>query len=267
VPLLLGVAEKARPGRLVDLDAALIPSIEQSLGVRFDRRSRLVPRGKTAGAIAIREAMNLVHEGEFNRVIVAGVDSYLVSDTLDYFEDGDRLLTERNSNGFIPGEAGSALLVGPIDGSPGLRIRCIAGATETATIDSDRPLRAEGLTKAYRQALEAAGLGLHEIDYRIADLSGEQYWFKEAALALARVMRVRIEFQEIWHPADCLGEIGAAATPCMVGIAWWAACKDYAPGPLVLMQACGDEGTRIAIVMDGSKVVENGHRSPNLRTI
>ena len=59
-------------------------------------------------------------------------------------------------------------------------------AVEKATIESDEPLRGDGLAAAYRQALDAAGLGLHEIDYRIADLSGEQYWFKEAASLLPR---------------------------------------------------------------------------------
>ena len=94
----------------------------------------------------------------------------------------------------------------------------------------------------------------HDINYRIADLSGEQYWFKEAALALARVMRVRVEFQDLWHPADCFGETGAAAAPCIVSIVWWAAQKAYAPGPLVLAQFCGDDGTRVAIVMDSRNV-------------
>jgi 3-oxoacyl-[acyl-carrier-protein] synthase-1 len=252
VPLLLGVAEKTRLGRFADLDTALIPLVEQILKVNFHPLSHVVTTGRTSGAIAVHEATKLVNESGFRRVIVAGVDSFLVSETLDYFEDNDRLLTEYNSNGFIPGEAGAAILVGPDDGAYGVRIRSLGFANEVATIESDLPLRADGLATAYRQALTAAGIGLHDIDYRIADLSGEQYWFKEAALALARVIRVRKEFQEIWHPADCLGETGAAAAPCMMCIAWWAARKAYAPGPLVLAQSCGDDGTRIAIVLDGS---------------
>ena len=42
-------------------------------------------------------------------------------------------------------------------------------------------------------------------------------------------MRVRSEFQDLWHPSDCVGEIGAAATPCLLGVAYWAACKDTRP--------------------------------------
>ena len=263
VPLLLGVAEKNRPGRFDNLENALIPSIEKKLGVRFHQLSHIVPRGRVAGAFTIHEASKLIFENGFRYVIVAGVDSYLVSDTLDHFEDDDRLLTGRNSDGFVPGEAGSALLLSSNNGSSGLKILSIGIANETVTIYSERPLRAEGLADAYRQALETAGIGLHDIDFRIADFSGEQYWFKEAALALARVMRERKEFQDIWHPADCLGEIGAAALPCIVSIVWWAARKGYAPGPLALVQSCGDEGSRVAIVIDGSSCAVNKPKKLN----
>ncbi|MFO1120396.1 MAG: hypothetical protein U1E38_10005, partial [Rhodospirillales bacterium] len=109
--------------------------------------------------------------------------------------------------------------------------------------------RGEALASAYRDALADARIGLHDIDYRIVDCTGEQYWFKEAAFAFARLMRVRREYQDVWTPADCLGEVGAAATPSMIGIAWYAACKNYAPGPLVLIQASSDDGCRAAIIM------------------
>ena len=66
-------------------------------------------------------------------------------------------------------------------------------------------------------------------------------------------MRVRSEFQDIWHPADCVGKIGAAATPCFLGVAYWAARKGYGPGPLVLAQASNDDGRRITMVVDGAK--------------
>jgi 3-oxoacyl-[acyl-carrier-protein] synthase I len=193
----------------------------------------------------------MVNEEGFRRVIVAGVDSYLVAETLGEAEGSDRLLTARNSNGFIPGEGGSAVVVGPDDGGPGLRIRSTGFAVEKAFIGGDEPLRGLGLASAYRQALAPLGLGLHQIDYRITDLNGEQYWSREAALALARVIRVRVEFLDIWHPGDCVGEIGAAFVPCLVGVAWWAARKGYAPGPLVLAHAGNDDGRRAALVLDG----------------
>jgi 3-oxoacyl-[acyl-carrier-protein] synthase I len=255
IPLLLGTPEQHRPGRLTGLDQELLSRLELLLGVQFNREaSRLIAMGRVAGAIGVREAARLVNSERYQHVIVAGVDSYLIASTIAAFDEHDRLLTERNSNGFIPGEAGSAVLIGADDGALGLRIRSLGQAVEDAPIESDKLLRGDGLAEAYKQALDAAGLGLHQIDYRIADLTGEQYWFKEAALAEARIMRVRSEFQDLWHPSDCVGEIGAAATPCLLGVAYWAACKGYAPGPLALVQAGDDHGRRIAMVLDGAGI-------------
>ena len=232
IPLLLGIAEPTRPGRLAGLDQELLPMVQEVLEVRFHpAASRPVPMGRVSGAVGIREAAKLINEKGFKRVIVAGVDCHLVAATLASFDERDRLLTERNSNGFIPGEAGAAVLVGPDDGAPGLRIRSLGLAVERATIENEEPLRGEGLAAAYKQALDAAGLGLHEIDYRIADLSGEQYWFKEAALAMARTIRVRQETQDIWHITDCLGEIGAAAAPCFLGVVLLGNIEGLRAGP------------------------------------
>jgi 3-oxoacyl-[acyl-carrier-protein] synthase-1 len=206
-----------------------------------------------SGAVGIREASKLVNEQGFARVVLAGVDSYLVAPTVNSFDARRRLLTETNSNGFIPGEAGAAVLVGPDHGEPGLAVLSLGLAVEKTTIESDEPLRGEGLASAYKQALDAAGLGLHEIDYRIADLSGEQYGFKEAALAVARIMRVRREAQDIWHPADCVGETGAGVMPLLLGFASWAAERGFAPGPRILAQAGNDDGRRVALILDGSR--------------
>lgn len=247
IPVLLCLAEEDRPGRLDGLGNPLFHEACALLGVRFHEASRLFPQGRVAGASALYTASRLIHEQGFARVIVAGVDTYLVAATLRAFDERDRLLTPANSNGFIPGEAGAAVLVGAA--GEGLAVRGMGFAVEQATIESEEPLRADGLTAAYRQALEAAGCEMHQIDYRIADISGEQYGFKEAALALAKTIRSRKEFQDIWHPADCIGETGAAALPCCLGVAYWAARKGYAPGPLVLAQASNDDGRRAALTL------------------
>jgi 3-oxoacyl-[acyl-carrier-protein] synthase I len=252
IPLLLGVAESQRPGRLGGLDHELLPLVQEILEARFHSASRVIPMGRVSGAVGIREASKLLNDLGPRRVIIAGVDSYLVTSTINTLDGRGRLLTESNTNGFIPGEAGAAVLVGPDDDVPGLTILSLGLAVEKATIESDELLRGDGLAAAYRQALRAVGLGLHEIDYRIADLSGEQYWFKEAAYALAKVMRVTKKSQEIWHPADCIGESGAAAAPALLGVVFIGAQKHYSAGPLCLAQAANDDGRRAVLILNGS---------------
>jgi 3-oxoacyl-[acyl-carrier-protein] synthase-1 len=249
IPVLLCVAEEARPGRLERLGNPLFFQACELLGVRFHERSRVIGQGRVGGAVGLHHASRMIHEEDFTHVIVAGVDSYLVAGTLRAYDERERLLTPDKSNGFIPGEAGAALLVGRPEAGKGIACLGMGFATERATIESEEPLRADGLTKAISQALAAASLTMGDLDYRITDIGGEQYQFKEAALALSRLLRVRKEEFDIWHPADCIGEVGAASLPCMLGVVLYAAQKGYAPGPRPLAHLGNDDGKRVALAL------------------
>ena len=93
------------------------------------------------------------------------------------------------------------------------------------------------------------------MDYRLSDLSGEHFYFKEAALALSRTLRRRKEEFEVWHPAECIGETGAAAGIAMLAVADAARQMGYAPGPRVLLHLANDDGQRAAAVVDGGAPV------------
>ncbi|MGI9452328.1 MAG: hypothetical protein ACR2QH_17060, partial [Geminicoccaceae bacterium] len=211
--------------------------------------SEVIPQGRVGGAVALYRASRMIHEDGFPYAIVAGVDSYLVAGTLRAYDERERLLTPYNSDGFIPGEAGGALLVGPA-ARGGLICQGMGFAVEKATIESEEPLRADGMTAALKQALDNAGINMAEIGYRIADLSGEQYTFKEADLAVSRILRDRHDFQDLWHPADCIGESGAAAIPVMLSVALYAARKGYAAGNPILALSSNDDGRRAAMTIN-----------------
>jgi 3-oxoacyl-[acyl-carrier-protein] synthase-1 len=247
IPVLLCLAEEDRPGRLDGLGNPLFFEACSILGVRFHEGSRLFPHGRVAGASALHAASRLLHEQGFACVIVAGVDTYLVAPTLRAMDERDRLLTPANSDGFIAGEAGAAVLVAAT--GEGLTVRGMGFSMEKATIESDEPLRADGLRAAFRQALASAGLAMAEIGYRIGTMSGEQYWFKEFDLATSRLLRGRHEFMDLWHPADGIGETGAASLLCCLGLAHEAARKRYAAGGPVLLTASNDDGRRAALIL------------------
>jgi 3-oxoacyl-[acyl-carrier-protein] synthase I len=253
IPLLLCVAEKERPGRLAGLDDQLFHDIEAQLGVRFHPHSGIIARGRVAGALALAEARRLIYEERVPFCIIAGTDSFLVAATLASYEKAERLLTSQNSNGFIPGEAGAAVLIGAPgrSGQPELLCLGLGAGQEKATIDSEEPLRADGLVAAFRAAFADAGRTIDDLDFRLTDSNGEQYWFKEAALAMTRTLRARKERLEIWHPADCIGETGAAVGPCALGVALAGTRKRYFPGPSVLCHFSGDDAERLALILAG----------------
>lgn len=253
VPLLLCLAEPDRPGRLDGLSNSLYDETTRELGASFHRDSQMLAQGRVGAAVALHRARQLLHRPKDapRHVVVAGVDSFLIGPTLSAYEARDRLLTADNSNGFIPGEAAGAVLLGRPDAAKAGDLVChgMGFAREDAAIEFEEPLRADGLAEAITAALGEAGLDLADLDYRMADLSGEQYGFKEAALVLSRVLRKRKHGFDIWHPADCIGEVGAAALPCMLGVALFAARKGYAPGPGVLCHLGNDDGKRAALVV------------------
>jgi 3-oxoacyl-[acyl-carrier-protein] synthase-1 len=249
IPLLLCVAERERPGRLEGLDDQLFLEIQKELEASFAPQSGVIPHGRVSVAIALAQARKLICEGKHPLVLIAATDSLLTWPTLSVYERSDRLLTPRNSNGFMPGEGAGALLAGQPGGKGELLCAGVGFAMEKAHIDSEEPLLADGLSAAIKGALADAGCQLHDLDYRITDLSGEQYYFKEAALALSRVLRQRKEEFDLWHPAESIGEAGAAAGVAGLVVAGSAARKAYAPGPGALAHFANDAGQRAAAVL------------------
>lgn len=248
IPLLLCVAEPERPGRIEGLDDRLFESIRSELDTRFADASVIVAQGRVGVAVALAQARTLLAQPGIAQVLVAATDSLLSWPTLGHYERADRLLTARNSNGFMPGEAAGALLLRPSSGLAGeLVCTGIGFGREQAHIDSELPLRADGLTQAVAAALAEASCQMHDMDFRITDNSGEQYYFKEAALTLSRTLRARKESFDIWHPAECTGEVGAASGATIVATARAACAKNYTIGPNILAHMANDAGQRAAL--------------------
>jgi 3-oxoacyl-[acyl-carrier-protein] synthase-1 len=251
LPVLLCVAEIERPGRMVGLDDLLLKQIQSELGVSFAPPSTVVPHGRVGVAAALAQARTLLGSTKIPGVVIIGADSLLSWPTLSHYEREDRLLTESNSNGFMPGEGAGALWVGADEGrSPQLLCTGIGFGRESAHINSGAPLRADGLSQAIKASLEDASCQLHDMDFRITDNSGEQYYFKEATLALSRTLRQRKETFDIWHPAECTGEAGAASGVAVIAAAREACFKGYAPGPNVLTHWANDAGQRAAVTLE-----------------
>jgi 3-oxoacyl-[acyl-carrier-protein] synthase-1 len=252
IPLLVGVAAPDRPCRWDNLDEQIMDEVEYRLGSRFHSASKVIPRGRVSGIVGIQEAGVLIARYGLQYCIVAGVDSFVRQDMVEVYLEKRRILTPKNSNGFSPGEAGTACLVGRPQKAPDgeLHILSTSITREEATIESEAPMRAEGLTKAYREVLSQAGLSIFDMDYRITDLNGEQYKFKEAALTAMRFERKpKQKLFDLWHPIEFIGDVGAAIGPCLLGFALHASLKGYGVGPTVLLHFGNDNGERAAAIV------------------
>ena len=250
MPLLLCVAERERPGRVDGLDGQVLHDVQAAVGLTFDpQHSAIIPMGRIGALLALGRARRLIFEHGIRYVLIAGTDSLVVWRTLTAYSDQSRLLAEHNSNGFMPGEAAGAVLVGRADEQPG-ELLCLGlgHGMEPAPLGSGEPLRADGLTGAIKQALQEAGCAMHDLDFRISDISGEQYFFREASLAVSRTMHQPKEEFDLWHPAEGIGETGAAAGPAMIATALTACRKGYAKGTRILLHASSDTAPRAAAI-------------------
>ena len=252
IPLLLGVAALDRPFRWENLDESIIDEVEYRLGAKFHPASKVIPRGRVSGVVGLQEADYLLDQRGVTYCIVAGVDSFVRQDVIEVYLERRRILTPINSNGFSPGEAGTACLVGRPSKTQNdeLRILGTSITREEATIETEKPLRAEALTQAYSEAFSSSGLSIFEMDYRITDLNGEHYKFKEAALTAMRFERTPKEkLFDLWHPIEFIGEVGSAIGPCVIGLALHASQKKYGAGPTVLLHFGNDDGERAAAIV------------------
>jgi 3-oxoacyl-[acyl-carrier-protein] synthase-1 len=253
IPLIICVSALSRLGRPSDIDDVILEAVERRLRVSLHHSSGVIARDRVSGALALRHAAKVMREAGASYCVIAAADTLLEQSLVDHLLAVDRLVTELNPNGFFVGESGAAVLVTVDTVLPGgaLRVLGLGFGQERATVESDEPLRAEGMIDAIGQALGQAGLSLDELQYRISDLNGEHYRFKEMVLAMLRYERQpKPKLFDLWHPIEYLGDVGAAIAPIVFGVALDAGRKRYGIGPRALCTFGNDDGERAAVVLE-----------------
>jgi 3-oxoacyl-[acyl-carrier-protein] synthase I len=212
---------------------------------------RVLAGGHTAAFELLAEAERLLAEERVASVIVLAVDSYLTPPRLAALDEARRVRSERNVDGFIPGEAAAAVFLEPqtvvrrrggrelaVVRSPGL-------ASEASVVTSDVQSTGRGLGEAIGRALEAAPPG--PCPWVLCDLNGESYRAYEWGMAMARLPERLGSVGRLQHPADCLGDIGAASGAMLLGLAARAFSRGYAPAGEALLWTASDGPTRAAV--------------------
>jgi 3-oxoacyl-[acyl-carrier-protein] synthase-1 len=111
------------------------------------------------------------------------------------------------------------------------------------------------LTDASMAALSEAGIQMHQIGFRLSDVTGESYGFKELSLVVGRLLRIhRQEGYPIWHCAENIGDTGAAAGVVQLIRAFHAFQKGYAPGTIAMCFTSSDWGQRAVAMLASNSV-------------
>lgn len=253
VPLLVGLAEPGRPAGGAGLAESIVPRLEHKLGYEFHPSfSRAFAIGHTACFRLMMTARKLLLNPNIPGCLICGVDSYINASSIFWLESHWRLKREDHSNGVIPGEGAAALLLQPKLISKGATAAEVTGlgiAHEGATVLSTEPRRSDGLTAATRAAITEAGLQLQDIDFRISDVTAEDYGFKELSLVVARLQRVLTSSFPHWHCSGSVGDTGAGAGFLQAAIAFDAFRRGYAPGDRAICFTGSPSGDRAVAVL------------------
>ena len=210
----------------------------------------VIASGRAGLGGGLQQALHLLADHAVEQVLLIGVDSYLNAADMNVMLRNERLLVKGNSNGFLPGEAAAALLLTlATPDERGVFIEGIGHADEAGRPDGSVPSRAIGLTEAIRAACGQARVTPAELNFRISDQNGEQFFARESANAMTRIMFGAHQLAHLTL-ADKIGEVGAATGVAM--LAWLSHEMphiDHSPGNLGVLHLANDGGQRCAVVI------------------
>jgi 3-oxoacyl-[acyl-carrier-protein] synthase-1 len=242
-----GVAPEAMQIFLEDLKVHCIAPLQADA-------LEVIPCDQPAAILATARAIQALQGGAAGIAVVSAIDSYLHAPWLEDLLDARRLKCETTATGLIPGEAVAFAILerrahAEARGArPLARIASVAVDRETVPLGPEHPIRAEGLSRAVKAALAPVGGGA-EIHRVIVDLNGERWRFIEWALAEGRCLHTLPRGWQTWHPADCLGDVGAAFGVVALGIAQRAFARGYAGGGGFLLAGAALAGERAALTV------------------
>lgn len=256
-PLFVGLPE-APPGEADPVGASFLADLAVQADAKLDEPSSKVFReGGAAGLFALHAAMEWL-QGRKEKdafALAGGVDTFLDLRRLARLDAEERILGERVMDGFVPGEGAAVLLLATPSGAKTLRARSLGRVVATATGEepghrySEEPYRGEGLAGAI-QAVLAAAPSAPPVRCAYAGLNGESLPAKEWGVAYLRSAARFAAGFGIEHPADCLGDTGAAAGPIMLGLATVGIQRGYRRDPC-LVWCTSDRAPRAAALLQG----------------
>ncbi len=231
---------------------ALVEAISDRVGGRF-RVCEIRAAGRAAGLMAVDAALRDLRAKRVRTALVGGVDSLLRSAVLARLDAAEMLRSASRPQGVIPGEA-AAFCVLELEASAAgrgvrPRARLIASAcADEPTAESDAPNCAVGLTAALHDVRGQAG-ALDAPPAIFCDLNGDRYRALEWTMAYIRTFGNLHGDAELRHPADCIGDCGAALG--IVNLLWAAAAfeKGYTRARRALVWGASDTLPRAAVLV------------------
>ena len=256
IPVALAVAE-ARPGFEPGSEAALVRELVRRAPTRTRAlQLRVAGRGHAGGLAALESATKMLAGGQHELCIVAGVDSYLHADTLDWLDADLRLARATARGGFPPGEAAAAVVLVSERLRRDLRLASLASVAAVACAHEPRDetaaegLQGEGLTRALCDAARGRDPSAPHIGQLYCDINDERARSTDLGFALLRCGGLFRDGTDYRTPIGSIGDVGAATGPlnCMLAATAWH--RGYATETNTMVSGASWGGLRGAALLE-----------------
>jgi 3-oxoacyl-[acyl-carrier-protein] synthase-1 len=204
-------------------------------------------KGRAGVLLALVKAAGLVAQTPSALVLVGGVDTFDDPVLLHRLEREERLLTDENSDGFTPGEGAGFLLVGGGEAAkkhglaPIAQIAIPAVGFEPGHMYGEEIYRADGLLKTM-QDFFAKNPPSSPVGEIYSTMNGEYFWARELGAVLSS-QGGHLGPARLHHPAENIGDIGAAFGAVLISLAATGIAQGYRKSP-ALVYASSDYGNR-----------------------
>lgn len=219
--LFVALPEKDPSITHIGADTAWFTQLRKTMGLSATGSAKAENAGRCGVFTLINEAVQALDSGELEYCIVGGIDSYLFDHRIAQLDQQWRVKTARNVDGFIPGEAAAMLMLETNSHARSRGAKVLARidgqgfGNEEIPLASSRASSGQGLSQAIRDTLAQSGSN-GDIQSVHCSLNGESYFSYEWGLVQTRLGQQLANISELCHPADCVGEVGAAIGAVMI---------------------------------------------------
>jgi 3-oxoacyl-[acyl-carrier-protein] synthase I len=210
-------------------------------------KSQIFPMGRAASLLAMENALESLSQNPKSRIVVGGVDSFLDLNRIGILDRERRILSAMVLDGFIPGEgAGFLVLNGAAveaEANAGAAVFVHGAAT---VIDpghryGSEPALGEGLAQALDKLRSAPAVPNIPVSSTFAGFNGESFEAKLWGVARLRHTDFFTPGMVLQHPADCVGDMGAATGAILAAVASFALAECQREGPSLIWAASDHE--------------------------
>ena len=184
-----------------------------------------LPAGSAGFLLALRKGVDLLGQGVCRQSVIGGVDSWLDPASLAWLDERRRLKSLSSIDAFIPGEAAGFVVVELSSNAQRRKVRIygkisdVSSAVEKHTISAETVCTGDALATCLKSAVADLEKRGTTAPMAYCDMNGESYRASEWAYACVKSFQGRHAVPQVFHPADCIGDVGSSMGPILIGLA------------------------------------------------